>query len=592
MVEFACPQRGGFATSLVAFWSLLLFALFAAACEGSLYSPGYNTSASNPYANSRNEEWDRITDILGTQSAGHPSTISYWQGHIQDDQESNVSMSIMIYNIIDINTHAKTLSVQGSISLGWTATNLACAPAHSYNYSTYEQGTCQDPGQACFLHPPLVTAADWARDTHRAQKGSLIPCTLAQENQYIINAFRDQVWHPTWILRDEIVLNLKRIGDFIWATLPNPANDDRECAYVEHSSAFGDATAGTKPRLFSLENFISTTKVKMNLDKFPFDEQALKLWVDPPSRQSYRQNKFHNGFYDCGVTRLITENGVVKTHHLEVDGSFGSSTLVDTVVSGWTIIGVDQHCVPSEIIRVHTDQDADQKPHISCFFELRVRRVWQSVFLRYMLPSIIIWTCSYLLFYIQEGSAPGIAGAVVATTILMIIINGLLTGVYSLLPYGSDTTYLTAVLLGTMGIMLLQLCIHLRRMAFIQEKKGTWLVFTTIFARAFFPILFIVMHASLLAGFEISWVSALVLCLLAALLSLRCVYLLAKECRQLEAEGESITQELVDDLDVTHSSMSKSKDSHTEPQRRTVAPKAQVEAEGQCPFEFEAKQTV
>lgn len=137
----------------------------------------------------------------------------------------------------------------------------------------------------------------------------------------------------------------------------------------------------------------------------------------------------------------------------------------------------------------------------SVYITIHVKRQPETYITAYIGSGLIVWLCSWLLFFVSYGIPPAVAGAVIAQVVLVMITNNLQASIIKILPAGTSTCYLQSAITSTLALQMFQLTFHLARMGLVQSKLDSWLKFISITARWAFLFLFVLLEGICLISY-------------------------------------------------------------------------------------------
>jgi len=455
----------------------------SAATTKNTYNTYYNeyitgSTASPPTYNS-------FGDYCSSNGGGGADTVQgkHWTQTMQSRVEdkpgqsagqaiTQVQVAFQIDDIVDIDTKGKTLQLNVREHIMWKDAQLACSSLT--DYYVRDGDTCdwlpttvqaaQASNAPCYLHPPAVTPQAWGMFmADKKAMGEPIICSYEMSADLQINTFKSQYWSPELIARkvvDKGVVNNEAITVL-------PYNKEGE-PYILHE------------RQYRVE-----VKTPFVLDAYPFDSQAIDIIWDPTATDTYPRIQYVDNIYNEEV-RIKDPQTDLYVNGINLTTSVLNSAIIGTTVSGFTINNI----VASTFQWSDDEHIGSEKlTYQSYKLTLYITREPGSVFYSYGITGIIVWFCSWTMFFIATGNPPALAGVVVAQIVLIMITNNLSSQIIDELPAGTSTVFMEAYLYSFMLVQILQLCAHCLRQHLVTDKLPNKLRFYTIFNRYVFPAL-------------------------------------------------------------------------------------------------------
>lgn len=370
-------------------------------------------------------------------------------------------MAIGIDDIIDIDQKKTWLTVNVRSWAAWPATSLACAPLDSRNVSTRQQ--CDDldvplagGSRNCYLHGPATTPQRWAEYmSDKKAYGAPVPCRSRLKG-LSLETFKQQYWYPRFS-PDNRIDDISLLDEYIKTDVDANGN-----VWFMHR------------RLHQM-----TIKEHWDVSQYPFDKHTASVTIQPYDSDYYPQVAFKNNVDVPSLGWDFTTGQLNARQIGQVVSGFYIRSISDAQVPRRNYLGMV--CNPTCETRYKDYRD------IKVTFEFD--RDAGPPFYKYGGSALIIWWCSYMLFYISMAVAPAAAGSSLAAALLIFVAQRLDYAVIKALPEGTGYVYIRAYQFTFMLTMLTQLPWHMVRMQQFHEKLPTKARATTVGVRVAFPFL-------------------------------------------------------------------------------------------------------
>jgi hypothetical protein len=371
-----------------------------------------------------------------------------------------IQTQVRLLYMYELNTAAQYLTMGVQLLSLWNDTRLACgAPGSSDDSRGWDPTYCAD--NPCFVHPPLVSPLTWARSFGPTVRpvlcsggsGTAPTNLLTQPSVDELEDLRKMFWNPSFqpsgcdggggvttlqcpswgIAKSNTQLSAPILG----AALPQGGSKDS-----------GHVT------LFTAEQRLVTVDIAMDLEKYPFDTQIIKILFRPPTVSSTEADVYtlHNYMHDPNV--LI--GGVP----VNANGDAGTN-LVGTFVTGFKVTDVSSEV--AEFKAPLTNEDTPQV-YLGILLTIKAQRVGSPLFWQYGVTSILIHILSWCLLFVDARVPPARASVIVAQVVLMIITSNLHISVRGKLPDAAGLCFMGVFILVSVFLQGINLATHVNRL--------------------------------------------------------------------------------------------------------------------------------